>query len=224
VSHCWLGLPVMDAFSIVVVVVIIIILTASTPSPTTTLIIHPSPPCAPRGQRDSELLLSFLTVPYLRVPLVASFFAAEDRIHALRAEELRELYSAAIFEVLCGDPGSSAHRDPALLHGPMKWYTPPPSSRCCFTLGGVPGSLRRQSPALLTIVRRHLRGATFCLSPLLMHSFCMQHQLTWCAPLAAIDNTLGGGSGAVTVSNPALLSAPTVWCAAGAIGRRGKWP
>jgi hypothetical protein len=28
----------------------------------------------------------------------------------------------------------------------------------------------------------------FCLSPLLMHSFCILHQVTWCAPLAAIDN------------------------------------
>jgi hypothetical protein len=27
-----------------------------------------------------------------------------------------------------------------------------------------------------------------CPSPLLMHGFCMQHQLIWCAPLAASDN------------------------------------
>ena len=29
------------------------------------------------SQRDSELLLSYLTVPYLRLPLVVSFFAQE---------------------------------------------------------------------------------------------------------------------------------------------------
>ena len=36
------------------------------------------------GQHDSELLLSFMTVPYLRVPLIISFFASDDRIHALQ--------------------------------------------------------------------------------------------------------------------------------------------
>ena len=35
------------------------------------------------GQHDAELLLSYLTVPYLRVPLVVSFFATDDRIHSL---------------------------------------------------------------------------------------------------------------------------------------------
>lgn len=31
------------------------------------------------GQRDSELLISYLTVPYLRLPLVLTFFSTEDR-------------------------------------------------------------------------------------------------------------------------------------------------
>jgi hypothetical protein len=31
--------------------------------------------------------------------------------------------------------------------------------------------------------------ALYCQQPLLVHSFCMQHQVTWCALLAAIDNT-----------------------------------
>ncbi len=43
------------------------------------------------GQRDSELLLSALTVPYLRIPIVVSFFATEDRIHALKSPTLRSL-------------------------------------------------------------------------------------------------------------------------------------
>jgi hypothetical protein len=29
--------------------------------------------------------------------------------------------------------------------------------------------------------------AGIVLSPLLVHSFCMQHQVTWCAPITAID-------------------------------------
>lgn len=33
--------------------------------------------------RDVELLLQFLTAPYLRIPLVLHFFADEGRLHAL---------------------------------------------------------------------------------------------------------------------------------------------
>ena len=36
------------------------------------------------GARDSELLLSYLTVPYLRIPLVVSFFATDDRVQTGR--------------------------------------------------------------------------------------------------------------------------------------------
>jgi hypothetical protein len=36
------------------------------------------------NQRDSELLISYLTVPYMRVPLILAFFASEDRIHKLQ--------------------------------------------------------------------------------------------------------------------------------------------
>ncbi len=41
------------------------------------------------GQHDSELLLSYLTVPYLRIPLVVSFFASDDRIHSLQSPQLQ---------------------------------------------------------------------------------------------------------------------------------------
>jgi hypothetical protein len=50
------------------------------------------------SQRDVELLLSFLTVPYMRVPLLLNFFASDDRIHALRNDQLCQLLSASIFE------------------------------------------------------------------------------------------------------------------------------
>jgi hypothetical protein len=50
------------------------------------------------GQQDAELLLSYLTVPYLRIPLVLSLFATEDRIHSLRSEELQEVLDAVLFE------------------------------------------------------------------------------------------------------------------------------
>ena len=50
------------------------------------------------GQHDSELLLSYLCVPYLRVPLVVSFFASDDRIHSLQVPKLQALLEAALFE------------------------------------------------------------------------------------------------------------------------------
>ena len=50
------------------------------------------------GQKDSELFLSYLTVPYMRLPLCLTFFATEDRIHALRSEKLRELLDSVLFE------------------------------------------------------------------------------------------------------------------------------
>ena len=50
------------------------------------------------GQHDSELLLSYLTVPYLRIPLVVSFFASEDRIHLLQFPKLQALLDAVLFE------------------------------------------------------------------------------------------------------------------------------
>ena len=50
------------------------------------------------GQRDSELLLSFLTVPYIRLPLVLNFFAGEDRVHKLASSKLRAILDAVLFE------------------------------------------------------------------------------------------------------------------------------
>jgi len=50
------------------------------------------------NQRDSELLLSFLTAPYIRIPLVLSFFVSEDRIHTLQSTKLQRVLDGALFE------------------------------------------------------------------------------------------------------------------------------
>ena len=42
--------------------------------------------------------LLIVQVPYIRIPLVLSFFANDDRIHALRNDDLRELLNASLFE------------------------------------------------------------------------------------------------------------------------------
>jgi hypothetical protein len=59
------------------------------------------------SQRDSELLLSFLTVPYLRLPLVCTFFASEDRVHKLQSSKLRAILDSVIFEPGRHRPGPS---------------------------------------------------------------------------------------------------------------------
>ena len=50
------------------------------------------------NQRDSELLISYLTVPYMRIPLVLTFFSTEDRIPKLQSVELRNILDSVLFE------------------------------------------------------------------------------------------------------------------------------
>ena len=51
--------------------------------------------------QDCELLMTYLTVPRLRIPLVLSFFATAERIRAFQSEAIRKLLEATLFE-----PGS----------------------------------------------------------------------------------------------------------------------
>ncbi|CAK0887697.1 unnamed protein product [Prorocentrum cordatum] len=50
------------------------------------------------GPTDSELLLTYLTAPYLRVPLLLGFFAERHRISLLREPQLQAILDAALFE------------------------------------------------------------------------------------------------------------------------------
>ncbi|CAJ1447062.1 unnamed protein product [Effrenium voratum] len=50
------------------------------------------------SQADSELLLSFLTVPYLRVPLLLQFFNDRSRFAALCCPRLQAMLDAVLFE------------------------------------------------------------------------------------------------------------------------------
>ncbi len=50
------------------------------------------------SQRDSELLMSYLTAPYLRIPLVLNFFAQPERLLALGSPELRNVLHCVLFE------------------------------------------------------------------------------------------------------------------------------
>ena len=48
--------------------------------------------------RDAELLLQYLTAPYLRIPLLLSFFADPLRIQALAQPRIQEVVEACLFE------------------------------------------------------------------------------------------------------------------------------
>ena len=50
------------------------------------------------GARDCELMLQYLTAPYLRIPLLLNFFSHEIRMKSLRCRELQEVLDAALFE------------------------------------------------------------------------------------------------------------------------------
>eukprot|EP00755_Sulcionema_specki_P014189 Sspe_Gene.56011::Locus_30819_Transcript_1_1_Confidence_1.000_Length_7199::g.56011::m.56011 len=50
------------------------------------------------SQSDAELLLSFLLVPYIRIPLILEFFSTEDRVSALRSKDLRKMMDSVLFE------------------------------------------------------------------------------------------------------------------------------
>lgn len=49
-------------------------------------------------QSSVELLVSYLTAPYLRIPLILNFFATPEHIHALGVERLQTVIDGALFE------------------------------------------------------------------------------------------------------------------------------
>ena len=50
------------------------------------------------GAKDCELMLQYLTAPYMRIPLLLSFFSNEVRLKALRNTNMQEVLDAALFE------------------------------------------------------------------------------------------------------------------------------
>ena len=50
------------------------------------------------GAKDCELMLQYLTAPYMRIPLLLNFFSNEVRLKTLRNKEMQEVLDAAMFE------------------------------------------------------------------------------------------------------------------------------
>ncbi|KOO20988.1 hypothetical protein Ctob_000046 [Chrysochromulina tobinii] len=65
------------------------------------------------GQADAELLISFLTVPYLRMPLIVQFFASKNRLHALASEDVRRLLTGVLLEPSKCEPSSLRGKAPS---------------------------------------------------------------------------------------------------------------
>jgi hypothetical protein len=80
------------------------------------------------GAKDCELLLQYLTAPYLRIPLLLNFFSSEDRLKSLRSKALQEILDAAIFE-----PGQ--WREDPLINCPT--IVPAPDRKHLCTAAGL---------------------------------------------------------------------------------------
>jgi thiol-disulfide isomerase/thioredoxin len=99
------------------------------------------------GQRDSELILSYLTVPYMRIPLVLSFFATEDRIHSLKSETLKHLLDSVVFE-----PARYLHKNSA--GAPQ--FVPAKNERLLNTAYGLLINELARSPSQVVTALIHL--------------------------------------------------------------------
>ena len=50
------------------------------------------------GPKNCELMLQYLTTPYMRIPMLLKFFAMEARLKALKNKQIQEVLDAALFE------------------------------------------------------------------------------------------------------------------------------
>jgi len=107
------------------------------------------------SQRDAELLISYLTVPYMRIPLLLSFFATEDRIHKLQSKELRLILDSVLFE-----PGKYLS---VAMSGVSPVMVPSPQTELLATPYGLLLNELCQSPTvIINSVLSLLRSALAC--------------------------------------------------------------
>jgi hypothetical protein len=107
------------------------------------------------NQRDSELLLSYLTVPYIRLPLILTFFSTEDRIHKLQSPELRAIFDSVLFE-----PGKYLRMDMTNVE-PLVVPTQHPAL-LATPFGLLMNEMSRSPDTIIRSVLVLLRGALAC--------------------------------------------------------------
>lgn len=99
------------------------------------------PDKAPLSAADAELLVTYLTAPYLRIPLLLAFFSDAQRIGALASPHIQAVLEAALFE-----PG------PWQPEPPLPTHVPPKASERASVLGTPLGLLFNElvhAPAFL---------------------------------------------------------------------------
>jgi hypothetical protein len=107
------------------------------------------------NQRDSELLISYLTVPYMRLPLLLTFFSSEDRIHKLQSKELRSILDSVMFE-----PGKHLRADMSLVQPLM--VPSPQSDLLASPYGLLFNELCRSPDTVVRSILILLKGALAC--------------------------------------------------------------
>ena len=90
--------------------------------------------------RSCELLLQYLTVPYLRIPLVLQFFAQQEHITALSCPELQEVSDPSgnsgkqrLTIVICVTPGAGCMPVRARSVASRAHQTGPKCGACSIT-------------------------------------------------------------------------------------------
>ena len=80
------------------------------------------------SQSSTELLISFLTVPYIRIPLVINFFASPENINALSHPDMQRLLDSVMFEPGLWQPLGNIKIPQVLLSSAVAAFpcSPPP--------------------------------------------------------------------------------------------------
>mmetsp|Transcript_39763 Transcript_39763/g.98280 ORF Transcript_39763/g.98280 Transcript_39763/m.98280 type:complete len:3869 (-) Transcript_39763:305-11911(-) len=98
--------------------------------------------------REVELLLCYLTAPYLRIPLLLRFFSVAERVTALVTDELQAALDGALFE-----PGLWQEA----TNRPIPQLVPPPVVAPAVGAGGTSASGQRSAgAAAVAASRAHL--------------------------------------------------------------------
>jgi hypothetical protein len=89
---------------------------------------------------ESELLLTYLTAPYLRVPLVLRHFADAQRVRALGHPEIQGVLDACFFEPGPWQPPGKVEV-PACIPAPSRAHMATPAGLLLHELGNAPAPL-----------------------------------------------------------------------------------
>jgi hypothetical protein len=101
--------------------------------------------------KNCELMVQYLTAPYMRIPMLLKFFSMEARLKALRNRQIQEVLDAALFE-----PGQWQENQ----YKPCPQSVPGPGrDHLCTTVGLLYNELIMSPAIILTSVQHMLEKA-----------------------------------------------------------------